>query len=144
MAIVGLVEGAYAGGRYVLGRMAGALARSGAEEAAAGAGVRRIPNPGGRHGGAAHRATIDQVASDLEESGASIVAGGGRLPEQAVQVGGGRIRYPDIIAQQADGSMTYVNVGRATKSGAPIARESRALDDLTGTGVDTKFVPYNR
>jgi RHS repeat-associated protein len=98
----------------------------------------------GRHGGPEHRAVIAEEAATLVRSGATILAGGRRLPERAVEVGGGRIRYPDIIALQADGSMVYVNVGRQTKAGMAIAREARALSDLLGTGVGTRFVPYNK
>lgn len=125
MLVVGLAEGALAGGRALLG------------------GSRTVPNPGGRLGGAAHRGTVGSAATELEQSGAKVVAGGGRLPEQAVQVAGGRIRYPDIIAVRPDGSRVFVNVGRVTKAGAPVAREARALRDLSGTGTETIFVPYH-
>ena len=142
MTIVGGVELAFGLGRVALSRIASGVART-ATETASGP-VSRGPNPGGRHGGPAHRATVDAVASELEASGATIIAGGGRLPERAVQVAGGRVRFPDIIAQQADGSMTYVNVGRQTKAGAPVAREARALEDLAGTGIEAQFIPYNK
>jgi len=126
MLVVGLAEGALAGGRALLG-----------------SGGRAVPNPGGRLGGPAHRATVDAAATELEQSGAKVIAGGGRLPEQAVQVAGGRIRFPDITAMRPDGSLVYLNVGRVTKAGAPVAREARALQDLLGTGNETIFVPYH-
>ncbi len=71
------------------------------------------------------------------------MAGGGRLPERAVQVGGGKIRYPDIIAEAADNTRVYINVGRVNKNGSEVAREVRALKDLNGTGTTSLFVPYN-
>ncbi len=52
------------------------------------------------------------------------------------------LRFPDIIAEAADGARVFVNVGLKTKAGAPVARESRALDELLGTGAPTLFVPY--
>jgi RHS repeat-associated protein len=104
--------------------------------------ARFIPNPGGKLGSAAHRAVIQETADALEAEGATIVAGGGRLAERAIRVGNGKIRFPDIEAVRADGSRVFVNVGRMTKAGNPVAREGRALNDLKGTGVETLFVPY--
>jgi len=103
---------------------------------------RFIPNPGGKLGSAAHRAKVAEVAGRLEAGGATILAGGGRFAEQAVEVAGKRIRFPDIIAQRGDATLVYVNVGRVTKAGNPIAREARALEDLRGTGIETLFEPY--
>lgn len=64
--------------------------------------------------------------------------------EQRVPCGdSGSYRYPDLIVSNDDGVVYYVQVGRATSSGNPIAREQRAIDDLSQTGVDIWFVPYN-
>jgi RHS repeat-associated protein len=106
--------------------------------------ARAVPNPGGKLGGAAHRATVAAAADAIESEGGTIVAGGGRLAERAIKVGNGRIRFPDIEAFQADGTRVFVNIGKATKAGQPVAREVRALNDLRSTGVETRFIPYNR
>ena len=37
----------------------------------------------------------------------------------------------------------HIQVGKATKSGMPVARERRALEDLFNAGKDVIFVPYN-
>jgi hypothetical protein len=108
------------------------------------AGGTQLAVRGGRLGGAVHRARVAQVADELADAGLRITAGGGRLPERAVQVGGGRIRFPDIIAEAADASRVFVNVGKVTKTGEPVAREVRALEDLRRTGIPGLFVPYNR
>ena len=70
-----------------------------------------------------------------------MTAGGRLLPELAVDVGEGS-RCPDVTGVAADGSQAYMNVGRVTKSGAPVAREVRARNDMPSTGVHTLFRPY--
>ena len=101
----------------------------------------------GRHGGAAHRARVAQVADDIVQAGVDlgikITAGGGRLPERAVAVAGGRIRFPDIIAQAADGTRVFINVGRQNLNGTPVAREVRALEDLAEVAASF-FLSYNK
>ncbi len=97
----------------------------------------------GKRGGLDHRARLAQVGDAIEGAGLRVLAGG-KLPERAVQVGGGRVRYPDLIAQASDGSQVFVNIGKARQDGQPIAREARALEDLSRTGITTLFVPYNR
>jgi hypothetical protein len=54
---------------------------------------------------------------------------------------GDRVRFPDIEAVR-DGTRVFVNIGRVTKAGNPVAREVRALNDLRSTGVEARFVPY--
>ena len=105
------------------------------------AAVRFVPNPAGKLGSVAHRAAVREAADEIEAEGGRIVAGGGRLAERSVDVGG-RVRFPDIQAFKADGTRVFVNIGRVTKAGTPIAREARALNDLNGTGVHTFFKPY--
>jgi hypothetical protein len=78
---------------------------------------------------------VADAADAITGVGGRIVAGGGRFAERAVEVGGGRIRYPLIIAEAADGSRVFVNVGRVNRNGTPVARGRRAVQDLEGTGV---------
>jgi hypothetical protein len=42
-------------------------------------------------------------------------------------------RLPDLVMER-NGKLIAIQVGRTTKSGIPIARERRALDDLRATG----------
>ena len=92
-------------------------------------------NPGGRHGGNAHRQKINDVKSSLEKKGWKV-----SVRESRVDVGGGKYRYPDIIATKGNQTRFY-QIGRMTKSGRPVARELRALRDL-GRVAKTFFIPY--
>jgi hypothetical protein len=94
-------------------------------------------NPGGRHGGQAHRDTVESVKDSLRSKGWDV-----SLKELRVSVGGGRYRYPDIIANK-DGMTRFYQIGRTTMSGNPVARELRALRDLSGHADAIFFVPYN-
>jgi RHS repeat-associated protein len=121
-----------------IGRIAADAAADAIAERAA---TKLVPNPGGKLGSVAHRAVVATAAKELETDGWTVVAGGGRLAERAINVSGGRIRFPDIEAVK-DATRVFVNVGRATKAGNPVAREVRALHDLRATGIETRFVPY--
>jgi len=100
--------------------------------------VAEAARAGGRLGGAAHRAKVVKTVERLEALGCEIRAGGG-ASERAVQTAH-RLRYPDIIAAK-NGVEFYVNVGRTTKAGRPVARERRALQDL-GMINRTMFIPF--
>ena len=98
----------------------------------------KCSNPGGRHGGEAHRSKVASIKNDLTQKGWDV-----SINESRVNVGGGKYRYPDIVATKG-GVTRYYQVGKATKAGAPIARELRALKDLGRvSGVKTYFVRYN-
>ena len=98
---------------------------------------RRFACEGGRHGGEAHRNRVQSVKDTLDKGDWDVSSN-----ERRYTVSGGRYRYPDIIAEK-DGSTLLVQVGRTTKSGAPVAREVRALNDLRGAGYRTWFVRYD-
>jgi RHS repeat-associated protein len=100
---------------------------------------------GGRHGGPAHRATVAGRAAELEKQGHTITAGGGKLPERSVITPEGNRRFPDISSRDASGNPYHENVGRSTASGDPIARERRALDDISrATGTEPGYTAYDR
>src|SRR5207249_146498 len=100
---------------------------------------------GGRLGGELHRATVAQRANELESQGHTITAGGGRLPERSVVTPEGTRRFPDISTRGPGGTPYYENIGRSTKPGEPIARERRALEDISrATGTKTGYRPYDR
>jgi RHS repeat-associated protein len=104
----------------------------------------RGPNPHGSRGGPAHRETINQRVRDLEGEGYEHLAGGD-LREEYIRIPGGGGRRPDITMRAPDGTMYRENVGRTTATGAPVARERRALDDLErATGTRPGYTGYNR
>jgi RHS repeat-associated protein len=103
---------------------------------ARGAARGRPPNPFGRRGSPAHQARIGQAEERLNARGFE-TASGGSLPERAVNVGGGRLRFPDLVVRNAEGKTVAVQVGRATRSGRPVARERRALEDLRNSGENS-------
>ena len=92
-------------------------------------------NPGGRHGGAAHRQKVNSVRTSLEKKGWNV-----STTETRINVGNGKYRYPDLIATK-NGQTRFYQIGKVLKSGRPVAREVRALRDL-GKIAQTFFVPY--
>ena len=72
--------------------------------------------------------------------------GGGNLTEEVVDTMGGlkSSRRPDItFRNKKTGEIYREQVGKATKSGNPVAREGDALDDLEqATGIRPGFTPY--
>ena len=98
----------------------------------------KCSNPGGRHGGEAHRSKVADIKNNLSKKGWDV-----SVNESRVSVGGGKYRYPDIVATKGN-TTRYYQVGKVTKAGTPIARELRALRDLGKvSGVKTYFVRYN-
>ena len=95
-------------------------------------------NPGGRHGGRAHRNKIAELRNQYSKNGYNV-----SLSESRVYIPGtNRYRYPDLVVSK-NGVTTYIQVGKATKSGTAIAREIRAMADLRKTGNLVSFVAYN-
>jgi hypothetical protein len=72
-------------------------------------------------------ARVAEVESRFLERGWTTIAGG-MLPERRF----GR-RLPDLVMER-EGSLIAFQVGRTTKSGIPVARDRRALDDLRALG----------
>ncbi|MBA3403665.1 MAG: hypothetical protein H0U13_03110, partial [Gemmatimonadaceae bacterium] len=136
----GFVEGGFDGdprkmGANAMGAYAAFVGVRGAAGAAGGAAAgaaKFVPNPYGRRGGPAHRARIAQAESRLNAKDYPTISGGIKRGEQAVEVAGGRTRYPDLVIKTPMGDVA-IQVGRATKSGRPVARERRAIDELRAT-----------
>lgn len=97
------------------------------------------PNPYGRHGGMSHRALIESLRMLFEELGFDVPPNEKRvyIPETNNQY-----RYPDLIVDTGYEKI-YVQVGKSTLSGDPIAREQRAIDDLKRTGNQVWFFCYD-
>ena len=94
-------------------------------------------NPGGRHGGQAHRNRVESIKNSLSSKVWNVSAN-----ESRVIWGNGKYRYPDIQATK-NGMTRFYQVGKQTMSGKPIARELRALQDLSDHADNIFFVPYN-
>ena len=90
----------------------------------------------------AHNQKIAEVA-DLVTDG-KIIAGGQRLPEKSLKTPGGTksSRRPNILVEKPDRTQYGINVGKITKSGAPVKREVEAIYDLEDIGLPMYFVPY--
>ena len=91
-----------------------------------------------------HNEKIAEVARKVRDG--RIIAGGQLLPEKAILTPNGleSSRRPDILVEKPDGSIYGINVGKTTKSGAPIKREMEAIYDLEDVGIPMHFVPYSK
>ncbi len=64
--------------------------------------------------------------------------------EHYVKTSGGSkgSRYGDLLVTSPEGEQLIIQVGRQTKTGAPISREIKAIQDLQRAGYQVEFVPY--
>ena len=146
----GIVQGLRAlAGQVSSGAGAGAAATAPTKSTASGqasaasAGAKRGPKPWPE---GAHNQKIKSRIEELKGQGHSHIAGGSR-PEEVIKTSGGHksLRRPDITTRRPDGSIHRENVGRTTRSGQPIPREVRALEDIErALGERPTFTPYDR
>ena len=101
-------------------------------------GGQMYPSSGGRHGGALHRAMVDALKSLFVALGFKVSPNERRVNYDDQ----GNYRYPDIIAENGSATV-YIQVGKSTLAGDPIAREARAIADLEKTGYPVLFFPYD-
>lgn len=108
--------------------------------------VKKVPNPGGSRGGAAHRQKVEQRINELKSKGHTLTHGGNKKEEFIRTPGGAKsARRPDITTRAPSGSIHRENVGRQTRDGRPVKRERDALDDIRrATGKRPKFTAYNK
>ena len=104
----------------------------------------KCTNPDGRNGGESHRAVIEEVQNDLDHNGVNSVREAYVPKDPDIRSTAGS-RYADIAELNASGEPTiYHQVGRTTQSGLPVARESRAIEDIvTRTQLPVVFHSYN-
>jgi hypothetical protein len=105
-----------------------------------------IRNPFGSKGGPLHQGKIMERIDELVDQD-YIHKAGGSLKEEVITIDDGfkSSRRPDITMLDPEGNIYYENVGRATKSGLPVAREVRAIQNIEKTtGVPVQYTPYNR
>jgi RHS repeat-associated protein len=103
------------------------------------------PNPHGSRGSPEHQEKVQERIKDLVADGHTHVAGGDKTEETVDTPGGHKeTRRPDITTVRPDGETHREQVGRATKSGEPVAREKRALDDIRGSTGQCDFTSYEK
>ena len=98
------------------------------------------PNPNGKNGGSLHQGKIQETADKLKNEGYDVSF------EKYVKTPGGNktSRYGDVLATNPEtGEQFIIQVGKQTKAGKPISRESKAIQDLENVGWKVEFVPYN-
>jgi hypothetical protein len=103
---------------------------------------KKVPNPNGKNGDAAHQETIGKVEKDMQDRGLTTQR------EYKVETPGGEksSRYVDVVGKDAEGNVVEMHqVGRQTQAGNPVARETRALNDIeNATGTRPQFHPTNK
>ena len=95
-------------------------------------------NPYGRHGGPSHVGLINALRLLFKELGWDVSPKEKRIPIPDEE----KYRYPDLIVETGKETI-YVQVGKSTGEGNPIAREQRAIDDLAKTGNQVWFFSYD-
>jgi hypothetical protein len=120
---------------------AGAKGAGKADGVAGGAGKKAVPNPNGRKGGEEHQGKVGEVKADIESRGLDAKT------EQRVDTRGGTkdTRFVDVAGKDADGNIVEMHqIGKQTKGGKPVSRETKALDDIErAKGARPQFHPYN-
>ena len=98
---------------------------------------RKSPNPDGKKGGPAHRGKIDDIHKRFKDKGYNV----GR--EKFIRTAGGHknTRYGDLVVER-NGKETIIQVGKRTKSGRPVARERRAMEDIRKADYSVHFIGY--
>jgi RHS repeat-associated protein len=103
--------------------------------------TKNVPNPNGKKGAPAHQEMVKQVGGEMKDQGYSVDY------EVRVETPGGNkeTRYVDAVGTKEGSPTKYVQVGVQNKSGTPVSREQKALDDLNKViGLDgiIEFKPY--
>ena len=100
-----------------------------------------VPNPNGKKGGTKHQDTIASLRPSK--------TGGEMIYEVKFDTPGGnkKTRYADAV-EISNGQISSIHqVGKASKNGLPVARESRAIEDIMSSpdynGAPIYFWPYN-
>jgi hypothetical protein len=105
--------------------------------------VKPPPNPNGKKGGAEHQAKVEEVAKEVGSRGLDAR----KEYEVKTPEGSKSKRFVDVagIDEVTDSVKEMHQVGVQTKTGQPVAREKRALDDIEkATGKRPEFHPYDK
>ena len=102
------------------------------------------PKRPGCKGGQKHRDKIREIIQREIDRGNNHI-GGDQLPEKVIVTRNGEKSYrrADATFSQPDGEIFHTQVGKQTKAGNPIARETRALNDIINAKENVYFEPYN-
>ena len=105
--------------------------------------VDKCRNPYGRGGGPAHKEVVEGLKQQIRSRGNTFET------EVAFKVENGfkSVRYADIVEKQGATVKAIYQVGKVSKNGMPVVRESRAIADIIASeasgSVPVNFVPYN-
>jgi RHS repeat-associated protein len=103
---------------------------------------KKVPNPNGKNGDAAHQETIGKAEKDMQNKGLTTQR------EYKVETPGGEksSRFVDVVGKDAEGNVVEMHqAGKQTQAGNPVARETRALNDIqNATGQRPQFDPTNK
>lgn len=106
--------------------------------------ARFIPSPNGKKGGLAHQDLVRQVADDIRSRGLK------PQEEYRILTPGGRknSRFVDVVGINSNDEVVEMHqIGKMTKSGLPVSRERRAIEDIDmfrpRASTNTQFHPYN-
>jgi RHS repeat-associated protein len=103
---------------------------------------KKTPNPNGRKGGPEHQAKVKEIQKDIQSRGLNSET------EYQVKTPGGEksSRYVDVVAKDKNGNVVEMHqAGKQTQAGNPVARETRALNDIEKqTGKRPQFHPTNK
>ena len=99
---------------------------------------RNCTNKYGRKGGPAHQKKIADLYDYYRSQGYTV-----ETEQMGLTPGGHKSkRFAELMITK-DNKETYIQVGRATKGGLPVARERRALQDIMNAGKRVFFFAYN-
>jgi RHS repeat-associated protein len=107
------------------------------------------PNPNGRNGGQAHQDGVKQAEQELRDKYADDPDVEVRTEVRVRTPGGDKEnRFIDVAAvdKKTGQVIEGVQVGKETQAGNPVAREQRAINDISraSPSTDISFRPYNR
>ena len=103
--------------------------------------IKKIPNPNGKKGGEAHQNVINNIKASRTN---------GTIEYEVkcnTPKGDKKYRYADAV-ERVDGEIVNIyQVGKVSKNGLPVSRESKAIADIMEApdynGAPINFLPYN-
>jgi RHS repeat-associated protein len=103
--------------------------------------TKKIPNPNGKLGGTAHQTKVAEVAAQVEAKGLQV----GFEHRVLTSDGCKSCRYVDVVGKDSRGKVVEMHqVGKQTKSGNPVSRETKAINDIKdASNITPNFHPYN-
>ncbi|MFC4812911.1 RHS repeat domain-containing protein [Paenibacillus sp. GCM10023250] len=106
---------------------------------------KKVPNPNGKKGGAAHQQKTQEVEDDIRSRDLTPV----REQEYDTKGGYKSKRYADVVAVNKNNEVVEIHqVGKKNKNGTPVSRERKAIQDIKTSknypaGASIHFHAYN-